>query len=66
MVSLELNYSFMLYQNSATDISLENLQDFVRFFWMAASKVIAKDKNKFSVSIKVTIIASIDVILICF
>ena len=33
---------------------------------MAASKVIAKDKNTFSVSIKVTIIASIEDILICF
>ena len=28
-----------------TDISLENLQDFVKLFWMAASKVIAKDKK---------------------
>ena len=33
---------------------------------MAASKVIAADKNMLSVGIKVTIIASIDVILICF
>ena len=32
---------------------------------MAASKVIATDTNMFSVGIKVTIIASIDVILIC-
>ena len=32
---------------------------------MAASKVIAKDKNTFSVRIKVNVIASIDVILIC-
>ena len=32
--------------------------------WMAASKVIATDKNMFSVSIKFPIIASIDVILI--
>ena len=32
---------------------------------MVASKVIATDKNIFSVGIKVTIIASIDVILIC-
>ena len=52
--------------NSTTDISLENLQDFLRWFWMATSKVIANDKNMFSVSIKVTIIASIDVISICF
>ena len=32
---------------------------------MAATKFVAKDKNTFSVSIKVTIIALIDVILIC-
>ena len=35
----------MLYWNSITDISPENLQDLVRLFWIAASKVIAKDKN---------------------
>ena len=33
---------------------------------MAASKVIPKDKNTFSASIKVTIIASVDVILMSF
>ena len=33
---------------------------------MAASKVIAKDKNKFSAKIKVTIIALIVVILMSF
>ena len=32
---------------------------------MAASKVIATDKNMLIASIKVTVIASIDVILIC-
>ena len=63
---MKLSYSFMLQRNYTKDISLENLQDFVRFFWMAASKVIAKDKNAFSASIKVTIIASIDVILMSF
>ena len=54
----------MLQRNSTTDISLKNLQDFVRLFWMAASKVIVEDKNIFSFGIKVTIITSIDVILI--
>ena len=54
----------MLQRNSTTDISLKNLQDFVRLFWMAASKVIVEDKNMFSFDIKVTIITSIDVILI--
>ena len=54
----------MLQRNSTTDISLKNLQDFVRLFWMAASKVIVEDKNMFSFGIKVTIITSIDVILI--
>ena len=39
----------------------ENFRDFERLFWMAASKVIATDKNK--VGIKVTNIASTDVIL---
>ena len=43
--------------NPTTDISYVNLQDFVRLFWMAASKVIAIYKNMFSVSIEVTIIA---------
>ena len=33
---------------------------------MVPSKVIAKDKDTFSVSVKVTIIAPIDVILISF
>ena len=33
---------------------------------MVPSKVITKDKNTFSVSVKVTITAPIDVILICF
>ena len=65
-LTIELYYSFMLQRNSTTDISIENFQDFVRLFWMAASKLITKDKNTFSVSIKVTIIASVDVILICF
>ena len=65
-INMKLSYSFMLQRNYTKDISLENLQDFVRFFWMAASKVIAKDKNAFSASIKVTIIASIDVILMSF
>ena len=54
----------MLQRNSTTDISLKNLQDFVRLFWMAASKVIVEDKNMFSFGIKVTIITSIDVILV--
>ena len=54
----------MLQRNSTTDISLKNLQDFVRLFWMAASKVIVEDKNMFSFGIKVTIITSSDVILI--
>ena len=54
----------MLQRNSTTDISLKNLQDFVRLFWMAASKVTVEDKNVFSFGIKVTIITSIDVILI--
>ena len=54
----------MLQRNSTTDISLKNLQDFVRLFWMAASKVIVEDKNMFSFGSKVTIITSIDVILI--
>ena len=54
----------MLQRNSTTDISLKNLQDFVRLFWMAASKVIVEHKNMFSFGIKVTIITSIDVILI--
>ena len=54
----------MLQRNSTTDISLKNLQDFVRLFWMAASKVIVEVKNIFSFGIKVTIITSIDVILI--
>ena len=48
------------------DICLENLHDFIRLFWMAVPKVIAKDKNTFSGSIKVTIIASIVVILMSF
>ena len=33
-----------LYRHSTTDISLENLQDFERLFWMAAFKVIAQTK----------------------
>ena len=33
---------------------------------MAAFNVIAEDKNMFRVGIKATIIASVDVILICF
>ena len=47
-----LYYSSMLYRNFTTDISLKNLPDFVRIFWMAASKIYAKDKNMFSVGIK--------------
>ena len=65
-ITVKLSYSFMLQRNYTKDISLENLQDFVRLFWMAASKVIAKEKNTFSASIKVTIIASIDAILMPF
>ena len=49
--------------NSTTGISLENLSDFQRLFWMGASKVIAADKNMFNVGVKVTITASIDAIL---
>ena len=64
-ITMELYYSFMLYRNSTTNIYFEILQDFVRLFWMEASKVVAKDKSTFSVSIKVTIV-SIDVIFICF
>ena len=65
-ITVKLSYSFMLQRNYTKDISLENLQDFVRLFWMAASKVIAKEKNTFSASIKVTISASIDAILMPF
>ena len=43
--TMEMYYSSMLERNPTTDISLENLQDFVRLFWMVAFKVIAKDKN---------------------
>ena len=42
-----------LQQNSTTGISLENLRDFERLFWMAASIVIVADKNIFNVGIKV-------------
>ena len=63
-LTMELYYNVMLQQNSTRDISLRNLQDFVRLFWMAASKVITEDKNRFSFGIKVTIIDSTDVILI--
>ena len=64
-ITVKLSYSFMLQWNYTKDISLENLQDFVRLFWMAASKVIAKEKNTLKY-IKVTIIASIDAILMPF
>ena len=50
-LTMELYYNIMLQQNSTRDISLRNLQDFVRLFWMAASKVIAEDKNSFSFGI---------------
>ena len=43
--------------------SFENLQDFEKLFWMAVFKVITADKDMLNVGIKVTIIASIDVIL---
>ena len=62
---MELYYSFMLYRNSTTAISLENLQDFMRLFWKVASKAIAKGKNTFSVGVELNIIFSIDVIFIC-
>ena len=62
---MELDYSFMLYRNSTTAISLENLQDFMRLFWKVASKPIAKDKNTFSAGIELNIVFSIDVIFIC-
>ena len=52
--------------NGTPPQTFENLQGFVRLFWMVPSKVITKDKNAFSVSVKVTVIAPIDVILICF
>ena len=43
--------------------SFENLQDFEKLFWMAVFKVITADKDMLNAGIKVTIIASIDVIL---
>ena len=63
-LTMELYYNVMLQQNSTRDISLRNLQDFVRLFWMAASKVITEDENRFSFGINVTIIDSTDLILI--
>ena len=43
--------------------SFENLRDFEKLFWMAAFKLITADKDMLNAGIKVTIIASIDVIL---
>ena len=48
------------YYNRSPTAAYENLQAFVRLFWMAASNVIA-----FSVGIKFTITDAIDIILIC-
>ena len=50
-LTMKLYYNIMLQQNSTRDIYLRNLQDFVRLFWMAASEVIAEDKNRFSFGI---------------
>ena len=49
--------------DSTINISLANLQDFERLFWMTSPKVVATDKNMSNIGVKVTIIASTDVIL---
>ena len=60
------NYIIVLCHSGTPPQTSQILPDFVRLLWMMASRVIAKDKNTFSVSIKITILASIDVILMTF
>ena len=63
-ISVKLRDNDFTITNSTADISLENFRDFEGLFLMAASKVIAIDKNMFKVGIKVTNTASINVMLL--